>query len=70
MGEEIYARNIITIYKTFETVTNSTVKIITIGLPGQISPVAFFLQFHLDYFIVTRQLQFIYRDIPVKTTLS
>jgi len=50
--------------------TNSAVKIITIGLPGQISPVALFLQFNLDYFIVTRQLKFIYRDISVWTTLS
>jgi len=40
MGEEIYARNIIATYKTYETVTNSAVKRITIGLPGQISPVA------------------------------
>jgi hypothetical protein len=41
MRENIYARNITTAYKTFETVTKPAVKRISIGLPGQISTCRF-----------------------------
>ena len=41
MGDEIYTRNMITTYKTFESMTNFSAKTTSIGLPGLFSTCRF-----------------------------
>jgi hypothetical protein len=50
-------------------VTNPAAKTKSIGLPA-IAQLSWFLQRHIDHFIVTGQLRSIYRDYSVKTVSS
>ena len=69
MGEEVYMRNIITIYQVFGSVTNPATGTKSLSLPGQISVCNGFLHRHLDNFILMWQIRTIYRDTPIWTTL-
>ena len=62
MGEEVYTRNIMTIYQVFGSVTNPATGTKSLSLPGQISICNGFLHFYLDKTIMTRKSLAIYRD--------
>jgi hypothetical protein len=58
---KVYARNLFTTYQTFGTVTNPAAETKSIGLLAN-AQLSWFLQSHLDSFILTRQLASVYRD--------
>jgi hypothetical protein len=49
-------------YQIFGTMTNPAAVTKSIGLPAD-APLSWFLQSHLDYFIVSQNLTSIYRDL-------
>jgi len=63
-AQKVYARNFITTYKTLYTKTNPDAETKSIGLLAN-ALFSWFLQSHLDSFIMTGQTLLIYRDSAI-----